>query len=77
MDNRDMEAKCVGKINREDVVQAALIVERWCKENRNSGLESCDCPFSFGMACSLQYFEKFPNEWRLEEHLRTRGLKHG
>jgi len=64
------------KANREDVVQAALIVERWCWEHRKDGLEECDCPFALGMACSLQYFETFPNCWKLEEKLRTRGLKH-
>lgn len=64
-------------MTREEVVQAALTVERWCKKNRESGLSSCDCPFAFGMACSLQYFHAFPDEWKLEERLRARGLKNG
>jgi len=63
------------KINREDVVQAALTVERYCKEHYNGGIEPCDCPFSFGAACVLQYYDTFPKYLELEKHLRTRGLR--
>ena len=58
------------KINREDVVQAALTVERWCKEHfKSCGV--CDCPFSFGSKCMLA------RQGNLSEFLRTRGLKNG
>ena len=58
------------KKNREDVVQAALTVERWCRDN--SGCK--DCPFDAGEKyCSLG---SPPYMWELEEYLRTRGLKH-
>ena len=30
-------------MNREDVVQAALKVERWCHEHND--FTGCDCPF--------------------------------
>ena len=59
--------------NREDVVQAALTVERWCKS-----IEDCSkCPFSgedkfYNFVCRVRWAEL----WNLEEHLRTRGLKH-
>ena len=59
------------KINREDVVQAALTVERWCKEHRKDGY--CDCPF-FEETCKVNYPY---NYWGLEEFLRTRGLRNG
>ena len=60
----------VQKINREDVVQAALTMERWCKK------EECgDCPFLFIGGCVLS--ENVPKGWELEEHLRTRGLENG
>lgn len=65
------------KINREDVVQAALTVIRWCKEHRRQfGDDSdCDCPFGTISLCFLR--NTLPPElWRLEEYLRTRGLKH-
>ena len=64
------------KINREDVVQAALVVERWCAEHCNDSIEPCDCPFALRSACSLQDFDTFPKYWGLEPFLRTRGLKH-
>lgn len=59
------------KVNREDVVQAALILERWCKEHIRPG--DCECPFieKYNL-CSLSC----PFKWELEEFLRTRGLKH-
>lgn len=57
------------KINREDVVQAALIVERWC-----AAQECDDCPFNPGeLMCQIR---GMPFEWKLEIYLRTRGLKH-
>ncbi len=69
------------KANREDVVQAALIVERWCAEHINED-GHCNCPFckriitniSKCYRCKLDF--DLPSEWGLEEHLRTRGLKH-
>lgn len=63
------------QINREDVVQAALTVGRWCVEHIR--LESCDdCPFDHsGEKCALLNF-LHPCGWNLELYLRTRGLKH-
>lgn len=61
------------KANREDVVQAALMVERWCAENLHKG--NCDCPFCGGKYCALSRGEE-PSWWYLEDYLRTRGLKH-
>ena len=63
------------KINREDVAQAALIVERWCKEHWNTAGGECDCPLYVGK-CFMS-FRCCPFGWRLEEHLRERGLKDG
>lgn len=62
------------KVNREDVVQAALLLERWCEERCTNSCEPCDCPFAFGAACvaSLNY----PQYWGLEEFLRNRGMRH-
>ena len=62
------------KVNREDVVQAALTVARWCEEHCTNSCEPCDCPFAFGAACvaSLNY----PKYWGLEEFLRNRGMRH-
>lgn len=62
------------KINREDVVQAALTVERWCVMNAHS-VKGCDCPIYDGECCMLES-GRMPRYWNLEEHLRTRGLKH-
>lgn len=65
------------KANREDVVQAALMVERWCKEHQKE-TQDCDCPFNrkdgrmWIQSCCLMV----PTLWELEEFLRTRGLKH-
>lgn len=61
------------QVNREDVVQAALMLERWCKE------QSCgNCPFGFYKAwrlgCAVS-MKGDPKTWHLEEFLRTRGLK--
>lgn len=63
------------KANREDVVQAALIVERWCSENCSCTADPCDCPFSDADECYL-YNGLCPGGWNLENKLRTRGLKH-
>ncbi len=56
------------KINREDVVQVALIVERWC-----AGQDCRKCPLmdEYGQ-CMIA---GFPEVWNLEDKLRTRGQK--
>lgn len=55
------------KTNREDVVQAALILERWC-----TGRDCRECPLMGEMgACMV----RVPEGWELEEKLRKRGLK--
>jgi len=59
-------------MTREDVVQAALTVERWCKENKKGVV--CDCPFAQYDSCAL--FDDVPASWDLEEFLRTRGMTH-
>ena len=72
------KAKGGEEMTREEVVQAALTVERWCKEHR-SAVCKCDCPFQFDAgakwgACKLR--QSSVVDWNLEEFLRTRGLKH-
>lgn len=67
------------KANREDVVQAALIVERWCRDHFEED-SVCDCPFGFldivgRHACAL-YALPIPLDWSLEKFLRGRGLRH-
>jgi len=65
------------KANREDVVQAALIVERWCREHWEEDTV-CDCPFLCDdkkIYCSLAT-GFIPCVGNLEKHLRNRGLKH-
>lgn len=64
------------KANREDVVQAALIVERWCAEHYSN--DECDCPFSDQKMCWFfnPDMPEFPCRWGLEYYLRNRGLKH-
>ena len=61
----------MSKVNREDVVQAALKVERWCKST-----DCSVCPFFLNLdvgGCKLD----FPCEgWSLEEFLRNRGMEH-
>ena len=62
-------------MTREDVVQAALTVERWCNEHKKE-TQDCDCPFNrngkmWVQSCMLM----LPELWELEKHLRTRGLK--
>lgn len=58
-------------MTREEVVQAALKVERWCM--KNSGCK--DCPFDAGNRYC--YIGNIPYMWELEKFLRTRGLKDG
>ena len=65
-------------MNREDVVQAALTVERWCREHYQPKSD-CDCP----LAVEHKYIHGLchvccgnkPRLWNLEELLRTRGMK--
>lgn len=66
------------KINREDVVQAALTVERWCKEHIRYD-KPCDCPFYTKDNIDLCMIELTGSAayWELDKHLRARGLKHG
>ena len=69
-------------MTREDVVQAALTVERWCKAHEGGKYEACDCPFLYetddmALLCKLTHKRpKKPMRWNLEEFLRTRGMKH-
>ena len=65
--------KMAKKIKREDVVQAALMVERYCWVHWKKCGE-CDCPFSDGLSC---LWDIQPYDWELEEFLRTRGLDDG
>ena len=67
-------------MNREDVVQAALTVERWCKAQ----MDCLNCPFykqtsKWHGYCVINCPDgrdiQAAYEWNLEEHLRTRGLK--
>ena len=53
-------------INREDVVQAALTVERWC-----AGKDCRECPLVgiFGQCLLVG----LPELWMLEDKLRTKG----
>ena len=63
-------------MTREEVVQAALTVERWCAEHRKFK-DDCDCPFykHDRVGCVMGDLSK-PSGWGLERFLRTRGLKH-
>ena len=63
------------KINREDVVQAALKVERWCRETRKEGIPcKGKCPL-WGCGCVLgSALSGYPEHWGLDEFLRARGL---
>jgi len=65
------------KINREDVVQAALTAERWCDEKQDEN-GNCDCPFEMDCGNGFGYCKighDLPSDWSLETFLRTRGLK--
>lgn len=62
-------------ITREDVVQSALNIQRWCKNHYSD--EECDCPFfdiRFRCQCMLPA-KSDPREWNLEEKLRTRMIR--
>jgi hypothetical protein len=60
------------KINREDVVQAALIVERWCMKHAKTN--GCDCPLKGKtLICTITNGD-LPYTWKLAERLRARGL---
>lgn len=65
-------------LNREDIVQSAVNVQRWCKEHikyeRFAELGECDCPFNNSKFCAL-FIGEPPNDWGLEDFLRKRGLK--
>lgn len=62
-------------MTREDVVQAALTVERWCANNwRPDG--ACECPFCGSFNDCLLEQGSAPRFAELEKYLRTRGLKH-
>ena len=64
-------------MTREEVVQAALTVERWCVEHRKFK-DACDCPFykHDRVECVMGDLSK-PSGWGLERFLRKRGLKDG
>ncbi len=53
-------------VNREDVVQSALIVYRWC-----IGRDCRECPLMGELGdCMI----RTPEAWNLEERLRNRGV---
>jgi hypothetical protein len=60
-------------MTREDVVQAALTVERWCKAH---GTDCRDCPFfdKYKAPCAID--GGLPESWGLEDFLKNRGMKH-
>ena len=65
-------------MTREDVVQAALTLERWCRFNTKlSSRRKCDCPLydDDNEGCVLSY-ELEPWYWGLEDFLKNRGMKH-
>ena len=64
------------KVNREDVVKAALTIEHWCEENQDE-YGNCDCPFAqdIGKNMGLCKLNNHPSDWCLETFLRTRGIK--
>jgi hypothetical protein len=66
------EAKGGEKMTREEVVQAALKVERWCAEHKGCG----DCPLLDDEDNCMVAMEA-PDYWNLEEQLRARGMKDG
>ena len=61
-------------MTREEVVQAALTVARYCEAHMDEYL-NCDCPFAGHGDCFISNAE--PAAWELEAKLRTRGLKNG
>ena len=58
-------------MTREEVVQAALTVERWCAEHEG---RPCDCPFAFGDDCIVN--ANYPKHWFLEKFLLIRRVRH-
>lgn len=67
------------KINREDVVQSALNVQRWCEQHFNNEY-ICDCPFAYQdnigwIDCIFHDKKHYPKNLYLEEFLRNRGIK--
>jgi len=60
------------KINREDMVQAALIVERYCLTHNNG---KCDCPLKSLHEGCMVVSHGSPSFWELEKYLRKRGLE--
>ena len=64
-------------INREEVVQSALNVQRWCF-NHYDDENPCDCPFFNEDNYNECKFGSTPTQSSLilEEFLRTRGLKY-
>ena len=75
-EDRAVYGKAGQKVNREDVVQAALTVARWCAGHYRTG--ECNCPFSKGIMCWFvaEDMPEFPVLWDIEEFLRNRGMKH-
>ena len=68
------EAKGGEEMTREEVVQAALTVQRWCFDKwRPDG--TCDCPFLGSFNDCLLEQGSAPRFADLEKYLRTRGLK--
>ena len=66
------------KINREDVVQAALMIERWCDEKQDE-YGNCDCPFAIDFGHHIRMCKisnGAPSDWSLAHHLRNRGMEH-
>lgn len=62
-------------MNREEVVQAALKVERWCAEHKTKNDDGCSCPFfDFVDGCMMINIDP-PADWNLDGFLRTRGMK--
>ena len=55
-------------VNREDVVQAALLLERWC-----IGRDCRTCPLMGEVGDCMA---KTPEVWDLEEKLRMKGMRH-
>ncbi len=61
------------EITREDIVQSALNIERWCKTHAKAN--GCDCPLEGKVLICMLANGHFPYKWELEEQLRRRGLK--
>ena len=66
--------------NREDVVQAALTVVRWCGEHLKY-TEPCDCPFFAGVTdrgeiiCAIGSVDTKPCRYDIEWWLRNKGTE--